>query len=139
MYELLISKEPKFAESVISRTGEQALPANAWLSDTRLEYGTTYFWKVRARTADNYSAWSEVSAFTTEAIFIPATTTMPQTQPATSSPQPIGLATTAPQQLPPSITNVEFTIPTWAIFGGLGLLVVIVLILVIMLVVVKRR
>ena len=66
-YELLVATEPTFASIIVARTGDTVLAANAWQCETDLIYGTTYFWKVRARTATNYGDWSAVSVFTTQA------------------------------------------------------------------------
>ncbi|MBI4285799.1 MAG: hypothetical protein HY670_07890 [Chloroflexi bacterium] len=67
MYELQVARDSLFARTVISKTGDAALPATAWQSDVVLDQGTTYYWKVRAVGRNTSSAWSAVSAFTTEA------------------------------------------------------------------------
>ena len=65
-YELLTSTDALFTDPVIQKDGENTLPATAWQSDILLDYDTTYYWKVRGRSPDSHSAWSAVSAFTTE-------------------------------------------------------------------------
>jgi hypothetical protein len=67
-YEILVSNDASFADPIIARTGEYALPDTAWRSDMVFNNATTYFWKVRACGSDSYSAWSAVNAFTTESI-----------------------------------------------------------------------
>ena len=64
-YELLVSTDTSLANPIIVKTGDYRLPATAWQSNINLDYDTTYFWKVRASGANNYSAWSAVGAFTT--------------------------------------------------------------------------
>ncbi len=64
-YELMVSRDVSFDSQVIKRTGNNALPATAWQSDTGLEYSTTYYWKVRAVDSGSQSAWSAVGAFIT--------------------------------------------------------------------------
>jgi hypothetical protein len=76
-YELVVSTEVTFGNPTILKTGTYALPATAWQCNIALNHDTTYYWKVRAISADTCSAWSAVSAFTTE----------PPPQPA-SPPQP---------------------------------------------------
>ncbi len=65
-YELLVSTNTSFTNSVIAKVGMYALPATAWQNDINLDYDTTYYWKVRASSSSNYSAWSAVSAFITK-------------------------------------------------------------------------
>ena len=65
-YELLVSTSTSFTNHAITKLGTYALPATAWQSDINLDYDTTYYWKVRASGSSSYSAWSAVSAFTTE-------------------------------------------------------------------------
>jgi photosystem II stability/assembly factor-like uncharacterized protein len=76
-YELVVSTEANLDNPTILKTGTYALPTTAWQCNIALNHDTTYYWKVRAISADTCSAWSAVSAFTTE----------PPPQPA-SPPQP---------------------------------------------------
>jgi hypothetical protein len=66
-YELIVSTYATFDNPTILKTAEYALPATAWQCSITLNYDTTYYWKVRAVSADSYSAWSAVSAFSTGA------------------------------------------------------------------------
>ena len=65
-YELLVSTDASFTNPIIIKIGTYALPSTAWQSDINLDYATTYYWKTRASGSSSYSAWSAVSAFTTE-------------------------------------------------------------------------
>ncbi|MDD5127604.1 MAG: hypothetical protein PHR43_05890 [Dehalococcoidales bacterium] len=104
-YELLVATDVGFNNPVINRVGEYALPATVWECNVTLKYGTTYYWKVRARTASSYSDWSAVSAFTT----------MPEPLPATQTPEP---SLTHPVTLtltpPPALTTPPLTPPSMA-------------------------
>ncbi|MBW2675026.1 MAG: hypothetical protein JRD89_16710, partial [Deltaproteobacteria bacterium] len=61
-YDLEVSTDSTFATTVVSATG---LEANIYEISEPLEYGTKYFWRVRAVTATQTSAWT-ASSFTTE-------------------------------------------------------------------------
>jgi hypothetical protein len=129
-YELLISNDTTFITPVVSCTGEQALLANAWQCEANLEYGTTYFWKVRACTATNSGEWSAVSVFTTE----PASGMGVEGLGSNSSEQPptqqITVVTPEPQQQPPpATTTIQLGIPNWVLYAGLALLFIIILLL----------
>jgi hypothetical protein len=65
-YELMVSTYATFSNPTILKTAEYALPTTAWQCNVSLNHDTTYYWKVRAVSADSYSAWSAVSAFSTE-------------------------------------------------------------------------
>ncbi len=95
-YELLVATDGNFTNPVVSRVGEYALSATAWQCNVNLEHETTYYWKVRAKSASTYSTWSAVSAFTTEPLPPPKET--PVAPPPTPSLSP------APTPLPPEIT-----------------------------------
>jgi len=84
-YELVVSTEVTFGNPTILKTGTYALPATAWQCNIALNHDTTYYWKVRAISADTCSAWSAVSAFTTEPPPQPASPPQPPqpSQPAT--------------------------------------------------------
>jgi photosystem II stability/assembly factor-like uncharacterized protein len=65
-YELMVSTFATFDNPTILKTGDYALRSTAWQCNVSLNYDTTYYWKVRALSADSCSAWSAVSAFSTE-------------------------------------------------------------------------
>lgn len=69
-YELVVSPNNDFSEPVISLTGEDALPINAWQADVTLEEEKTYYWEVRAISPDSNSTWS-VGIFTADALAEP--------------------------------------------------------------------
>jgi len=126
-YELIVSDNTDFFTPTVCCTGEKSLFANAWHCDTNLEYDTTYFWKVRACTATNVGEWSAVSAFTTEGAPVtekPDSITLEQVpdQQIMSAPQ-------VPQQPLPTATTIQLSIPGWAIYAGLALLIIIVVLL----------
>ena len=139
-YELLASSDIQFTNLVINRTGDFSLPATAWQGNLDLDYGTTYYWKVRAVSPDTKSAWSAVGSFTTElphpslvqpstppAILIP----MPTPSPATPSAPP-----TPPQPSPssPASSAPVQDAPAWVIYLIGALLLVIILLVVAVLV-----
>jgi hypothetical protein len=127
-YELLVSAEVSLANPVIAMTGDSAVPATAWQIDVSLDYDTTYYWRVRAGGTGSYSAWSAISAFTTE-------------------PAPVSSPTTPQASLPPLTTTTTIIreaplsgMPNWALWlMGLGALIVILLLVIILLLVVRRR
>lgn len=126
-YELMVSNNTDFFTPAVCCTGEQALFANAWHCDTNLEYETTYFWKVRACTATNSGEWSAVSAFITERAPItegPDSITQEQTPE-----QQITSVSPVPQQPLPTATTIQLSVPGWAIYAGLALLIIIVVLL----------
>jgi hypothetical protein len=130
-YELLVSANVSLANPVIAKTGDSAVPATAWQIDVSLDYNTTYYWKVRASGSGSYSAWSAVSAFTTEVAPSPASPIPSPTQ----SPPPAPLTTTTSiiREAPPG------GMPIWALYlMGLGALIVILLVVIVMLVVRRR-
>ena len=132
-YELLVSTDASFSDSIIVKIGDYALPATAWQSDISLDYNTTYYWKVRASGSKSYSAWSAVGAFTTES---------PPSQPSLapeSPPSPSPQLSSPPS--PPSPPLAQSTLPDWAIYlaGALLLTIVLLLITLLMLVVGIRR
>jgi hypothetical protein len=124
-YELVVSTEASLANPVIAKTGDAAVPATAWQIDVSLDYNTTYYWKVRAAGSGSYSAWSAVSAFTTEVA--PSPTQSPPAVPLTTS-------TSTIQEASPT------GVPTWALYLiGLGTLIVILLVVILLMLVVRRR
>jgi len=123
-YELLVSTDASFDNLSIAKVDDDALTTTAWQYDLGLKYNTTYYWKVRACSSDSYSAWSAVSAFTTES---PPTPTAPaQPSPAQPSPSP-------PQAPPPA----QQTTPEWVFYmmGFMGFIVIVLLATILVLVI----
>ena len=117
-YELVISTDANLGNPTILKSGDYALPTTAWQCNIALNYNTTYYWKVRAISADTCSAWSAVSAFTTE---------LPPTSPSSSTPEPA-----SPTQSDDSVW------PDWLVPLGGAFLLVIVMILITLIIVVIR-
>ena len=93
-YEFMLAADSQFAHAVVSKLDDNTLHATAWQCDRNLSCSTTYFWKVRAISANSYSEWV-TNVFTTEA----ATSTLPTLQsPPTSSP-PSGSTPLIPSHL----------------------------------------
>ena len=123
-YELLVSTDTSFGNPVILKIDAYALPDTAWQCNIGLNYDTTYYWKVGAIGSNTYSAWSAISAFTTE------------------SPPPESVTTTPPPATPPPTpppAPPQQTIPDWVIYLVGGLLLTIILVLTTILAVVIRR
>jgi len=125
-YELIVSADASFGNPTILKAGAYALPGTAWECNINLDYDTTYYWKVRAISADTHSAWSAVSAFTTESLPPPEEPQEPQETIAPSSPPP----------LPPSAPSPPTT-PDWVKYLFSGLLTAVVLLSVIVLMLVR--
>ncbi len=158
-YELLVAAAMDFLHPAIVKTGEYALPSNAWQCDVGLEYATTYYWKVRAINNNSLSIWSAVGAFTTAPP--PETTAPPEETPAPEFPPtadalslrspavdgliltatPSSASTPAPSALPPPAQDDtslpdpgnSFIISGWAIYLVGGLLFIITLALLVIL------
>jgi len=109
-YELVVSTDASLGNPIIVRMGDDALRTTAWQCDLILNYNTTYYWKVRARSSDSYSAWSAVSAFTTKPL--PPAPTEPA-QPLLPPP---------PSPPPPA----QQTTPDWVFYmmGFLGFIII---------------
>ena len=138
-YELLVSKDISFLNPIIVKTGDEALPTTAWQSIVYLDYDTTHYWKVRARSASSHSAWSNVGAFTTRLPPSPPSPT-PEASPPTSETSP---SPPAPQVSPPQSSSppAQSTVPDWMIFlvGFLAATVVLMLITLLVLITRIRR
>jgi hypothetical protein len=142
-YELLVSNDASFVQPAVSRTGDLALPANAWQCDTDLEPGTAYFWRVRAVSDGNYGDWSAVSTFTTEKAsshqpvdgtgLLPSSPTTPAVQPVTF----IKTETAAPTA--PATTTVQVPFPRELLYGGIALMGMIVILVGVIVVMAFRR
>jgi photosystem II stability/assembly factor-like uncharacterized protein len=154
-YDLLVAKDAAFSDIIIDKTGDNALHSNAWESDIFLENGTTYYWKVRARSEISIGTWSAVSVFLTEFAAVTSTSTdkalvtsdppsqKTQTQTQTQIQTPTPTTSVSIAQLPatsPAVNvNVNVNIPPWIIFCGIALLAIIVLALVMLTVTTIRR
>jgi len=161
-YELLVATDVDFSRPAIVKINDYSLPANAWQCDVSLDYGTTYYWKVRATASGTHSAWSSVGVFTTRTPpvtdIVPTATTPVKIQDPITALTPskniFSLPTTpAPEQIfppspstPPSSVQVPVLnqlpdLPAWLIYliGGLLLIVVLALIIVLAVVLKIRR
>jgi photosystem II stability/assembly factor-like uncharacterized protein len=85
-YELMVSTIATFDNPTVLKTDDYALPNTAWQCNISLNYDTTYYWKVRAVSADSCSAWSAVSAFSTKTA--PSDPTGTVAEAATPTPTP---------------------------------------------------
>jgi hypothetical protein len=156
-YELLVATDPNFTDLVIDKSGDNALPATAWQSDAGLDDNTTYYWKVRGKSANSYSNWSAVGAFTARATSSdpsnpseqqsntvqpfepvenhasPSVTVTPPPPP----PEPQSVPSSSPSQ--PTTTTIQLIVPEWAIYLAVSLLSVTVLLTIITLVIVIKR
>jgi hypothetical protein len=150
-YELLVSADADFEHPVIIKENTYALPSNVWECDVSLDYGTTYYWKVRAVTASTHSVWSATGIFTTLPIPLeedytnetpqirlldnpnPVTTLAPEliTSPQSSATTQPSLPTSAsPAVTTTIITTVALPapeIPQWVIYFIGGLLATVIL------------
>jgi hypothetical protein len=116
-YEFILADNANFSSPIASKT----VTGTVYASETELEYGTTYYWKVRAVSAASQSEWG-TGVFTTMAkpVAPPPPIVVEPTPPAPPAPAPI--------QIP-----VPAAIPTWALvtiiaIGAVLFIVVIVLI-----------
>jgi len=127
-YELLVSTDISFANPVIIKIGDYALPSTAWQCDISLDYDTTYYWKVRATSSDTCSDWSAASAFTTES------QPEPDPDPEPSSPLPSSPSSPLPTQQ--TIPEAQQTTPDWIIYlmGFMGFTVTVLLVIILVLV-----
>jgi hypothetical protein len=65
-YELIVSTKASLDNPVILKINDYALPDTTWECNIKLDYDTTYYWKVRAIIDEAYSTWSTVGTFTTK-------------------------------------------------------------------------
>ncbi|HEY82298.1 MAG TPA: hypothetical protein G4O01_03295 [Dehalococcoidia bacterium] len=135
-YELLVATDIQFAHPVIFKAGAYALPTTAWQSDISLDYNTTYYWKVRATSADTQSAWSAVSTFRTEPPPAPAKAALSSPAPPPRMLPTPTLSPTPPPPLPPPAPPAppppaqSPPMPGWVIYLiGAQLLIIILLII----------
>jgi photosystem II stability/assembly factor-like uncharacterized protein len=150
-YELLVSTDANFANPSIIKKDDYALLSTAWQCDLSLNHDTTYYWKIRAISADTHSAWSSVGAFTTEsppaaeATAPPAEPPVPALSLPTTTPTPPP-ATPTPTQITPPAPTAPIIVqtpnpPNWVIYliGALFLTIILTLIIIITLVIGIRR
>ena len=157
-YELLVATDVNFANPAVVKVGDYALPATAWECNISLKYDSTYYWKVRAIGANTHSAWSAVSAFTTQPAPEPVKETtpppatpsapLPQPQPADApllivpSPTELKAQTSLPLPPPPLPPTPQPTpaptTPEWTIYLISALFFVILLLLIITLIMATR-
>ncbi|MCJ7606031.1 MAG: hypothetical protein MUO19_08385, partial [Dehalococcoidales bacterium] len=149
-YELLVATDINFSQLSIIRTGEYALPGNAWESDVKLEHGTTYYWKVRAVTGSTFSTWSSSGIFTTVEAAPQATETATESTVPAETIQAFSQTDTTQKLLPPPpeagddepaaapVIFEQQAIPNWVIYFIGGLLGVILLTLLVLLVTVMK-
>ena len=112
-YELVVSIDSSFSNPVILKAGEYALRTTAWKSNISLENDTTYYWKIRSIVDDSYSDWSRESAFSTGTADEASTAVVMEE------------AQVFPIQSQTTSSSAGF--PDWALYLGIGLLIVIVL------------
>ncbi len=120
-YELVISTEANLGNPTILKSGDYALPTTAWQCNVALNYNTIYYWKVRAISDDTCSAWSAVSAFTTE---LPPSNQLASTPESNSTPEPT--------------QSQDSDWPDWLVPLGIAFLLVMVMILITLIIVVIR-
>jgi hypothetical protein len=65
-YELIAATKASLDNPIILKIDDYALPDITWECNIKLDYDTTYYWKVRAIIDETYSAWSTVGTFTTK-------------------------------------------------------------------------
>ncbi|MFH0847550.1 MAG: hypothetical protein V1894_05825, partial [Chloroflexota bacterium] len=155
-YELVVARDVNFTDTAIVKAGDYALPTTAWECNVSLNYGTTYYWKVRGTSPTSHSDWSAVSAFTTESAPPPTIIPPPPTPPApaaapsfqtatllpTSTPKSLAEPPPAPlPPLPPSPAPAVQVLPNWAIYllGALLFIIVLLLVIILTMVIVMRR
>lgn len=126
-YEIIVSTKDSLDNPVVLKTGDYAIPNTAWECNIKLDYGTTYYWKVRAVSAETYSAWSAVSAFTT----IEGPTLQDESSPPPEPPSPPEPASSSKE--PPANT-----IPDWMKYLLGALLAAVITLSAIVLVLVRR-
>jgi len=126
-YELIVSTYPEFDNPTILKINDYALSGTAWQGNPTLTYDTTYYWKVRAVSADTSSNWSAVGAFITE-----SKPEQPIVSPAPQAPanQPTSGATAALPQL--------FTSDYLSLYLVGALLLTIILLIITLLIVIIR-
>jgi hypothetical protein len=112
------------------------LPATAWQGNLDLDPGTTYYWKVRAISADTKSAWSAVGTFTTELPSpsvaqpsAPPTTMTPLPAPSSAAPSMPPTPPQPEQPVPPALSTPSEHTPDWVVYLIGALILVIILLI----------
>jgi len=133
-YEFVVAAGPSLSDPILAKLGNNCVPATAWQSDIDLDFGGTYYWKVRAIGAGSNSAWSGVGALTVQPAPLPTTTSPP-------IPSPMSVQVTVPPAPPAQVTVVPPSVlPAWLICLAVIMgLVLIVLLAGILVALVKRR
>ena len=134
---------PRLNKIVIDRTGNNALPGNAWESDINLKNSATFYWKVRACSNNSFSDWSAIRVFTTDDAPADPVVSEKSTPVALSTQQPqlVTTLTTTQTQLPlaQSTVNVNLNIPPGILYGGIALIAVILITLMTLAVITIKR
>ena len=65
IYEFVLASNRAYANPLITKSGRNALKGTVFESEEKLDYDTTYYWKVQAISASSESEWPE-GVFTTE-------------------------------------------------------------------------
>ncbi len=149
-YELIVATDAGMNNPVIAMTDEHALPGNVWQSEVSLNYGTTYYWKVRATGEGTCSEWSTIGVFTTveEAPADHENTAAPENLGKVASLPLAPTPTLKPMPAPASTINgfaspdlSELTsVPDWIIYLiGILLSIIILALLVILAIVLKIK
>ena len=130
-YEFILSTDPAFLSTVVRKEGGDALPGTAWSEALSLEYGRTYYWKVRATGNKTSSSWSNTGAFTVQ-------------EPLTDSPMAplVTLTAAVPGPAPTVVFNVpapEPSLPHWVAYAALGVGVIALSLIGLLVVVLARR
>jgi hypothetical protein len=108
-YEFVLAKDAAFSDTLVSKTGANALTATVYMSEQKLDVSTTYYWKVRAIAKTSDSEWAQ-------GVF----TTMSAPPPPPEEPPP--------EKEPPPPTTPMYI---WVIIGVGALLVIAVIILIV--------
>jgi len=126
-YELIVSSRASLDNPAVLKIEDYALADTAWECEVNLDYGTTYYWKVRAVSAETHSDWSAAGVFTTQPKPPPTEESLP---PPENSPSPA-----APQPPPQETSSATTNTPDWVkyLIGALLAAVVVLAITVLVL------
>ena len=102
-YELEIATQTDFNNPVVSMTGTNAIPVNAWQNPQAFAHNTTYYWRVRAINSDAKGNWSGAGVFATMA----AEAIKSTTSSSTATTESTAVAETQTTQSLASFTTVE--------------------------------
>lgn len=112
-YELIVSTKASLDNPVILKINDYALPDTTWECNIKLDYDTTYYWKVRAIIDEAYSTWSTVGTFTTKK----EPESPPETASSTEEIPPEEEPESPPEESPPPTTTTT-TEPTKYLMGA---------------------